>query len=242
MLDQNITPPTAADRPSTGSACYDARPPQPDSAAAGRGTAAPYHLPTDVDEQFEAWGANCGPAALAALLGVNVARVRDACQPFPGYTNFASMLRAIQRLGVEAAVLRKDFKLHNLPLDSRRWHGRMSLIQWGGSWMKPGVHPGAALARTHWVAVRHEGEVVYDVNADYWLSIPQWEQFAKVIMAEVPRCDGTWSIRGSIIVRSPLPAVPIPSALPRPARSPSPSPRGDSPTPAAPAGGGGGAC
>jgi hypothetical protein len=37
-LTQNITPPTAADRPSTGSACCDARPPQPDSAAAGRGT------------------------------------------------------------------------------------------------------------------------------------------------------------------------------------------------------------
>lgn len=167
-------------------------------------TTLPFYLPPDVDEQHAAWGANCGPAALAALLRVPVAHVREACQPFPGYVSFAHMLRALGRLGVEHGVIRRDFKGVNTILDPAKWWGRLVLIQWGGAWLNPGVRPGAALCRTHWVAVTEESRSVYDVNAGDWLDGGEWRLLAKLIMREVPRCDGTWSVRGSIVVRSPL--------------------------------------
>jgi hypothetical protein len=163
------------------------------------------YVPPDVQAAYEAFGANCGPAALAAMLGRPVMDLRRAIEPFRGFMSFADMIRSLKSLGVEHVTMRKDFKLIGaLVADAHKWDGRLTIIQWGGKWLQPGVHPGAALSRTHWIAVRHSPELAYDVNAgEYggWLTFGQWGELAKAIMAEVPKCDGQWSARSTILVR-----------------------------------------
>lgn len=159
-----------------------------------------FYVPPDTIEAYDVWGANCGPAALAALTRRTVMSLREHCQPWKGYLSLASMLGALWSVKVAHHVHRRDFKLTGKAHDPTRFGGRLSLIQWGGPWLREGIHPSAALCRTHWVAVRHRPLCVYDVNADDWQDPEDWEYVARTIMAEVPRCDGTWTVRGSILV------------------------------------------
>ena len=159
-----------------------------------------YYLPPDTTEAYDAWGANCGPAALAALTRRPVMGLREHCQPWKGYLSFAGMLKALRSVGVGHLVVRRDFKTINETGTVERYPGRLSLIQWGGPWLRAGVHPGAALCRTHWVAVQHNPRAVYDVNSGDWQDFDEWVHVARAIMRETPRSDGTWQIRGSILV------------------------------------------
>jgi len=65
--------------------------------------------PQDVDAAYETWGASCGPAALAALLGLDLEHVREAVSnggEFRGYMNIPMMRAALERLRVPYLVLR----------------------------------------------------------------------------------------------------------------------------------------
>lgn len=166
-------------------------------------TESPLYVPTDAAEAYDAWGATCGPNALAAALGRPVMSLREAMHPYKGYTAFAGMTRALDRLGEPYAVLRKDFR--RLDVDASAWSRRLTIVQWHGSWMTPGVHPGAALSRTHWVAVDHATRLVYDVNAGPtgdggWFGMEDWKRLAATIMVEVRGCNGDWSARSTILV------------------------------------------
>lgn len=156
-----------------------------------------YYVPTDLDAAYEAWGCNCGPAALAALLGVECEAVRAL---FPGfekrrYVNPTHMLQALLQLPGRA-----DGTINSR--NPQRPEFGLLFVQWGGPWLKPGVPIGAAYRHTHWIAV--DGEAVFDVNADTWVSRQDWEDpqsgVAAWIMSHVPRCDGTWSVRTAISV------------------------------------------
>jgi hypothetical protein len=169
---------------------------------------APY-IPPDAEEAYNAWGATCGPAALAAILARPVMSLREAMQPYKGYTPIADMRRALDRLGVSYRVLRKDFVVQGGSINPRcpSFVGRLSIIQFHGSWMNAGVHPGAALTRTHWVAVNHDEESIYDVNAGPtgdggWMSFADWDHIIVPMIGDTKRgWDGKWSVRSTILVR-----------------------------------------
>jgi hypothetical protein len=89
-----------------------------------------HQLPPILSDTFEAgdaWGANCGPMALAAVLGLpTVGAVREFVRPFHGFMNPTHMRTALDRAGARHSDV--DPPLRNLGLvriqsapPSRRW-------------------------------------------------------------------------------------------------------------------------
>lgn len=122
--------------------------------------------PPDVEDAHRLWGANCGPAALAAMIGLPLAEVRHCFPDFPGYTNFTLMQAAL------SLAHRIDYWV-----GMQRWpgpgHYGVLQVQIEGPWTDIGVPPAAALPHTHWVAVEGDG-LIYDINAG-WLTREQWD-------------------------------------------------------------------
>lgn len=98
------------------------------------------YVPTDVDEQHDSWGANCGPAAVAALLGREVAGVRELFEPWPGYTNPTLVKRALERAGRRVTKSTEQEVQQGL-----------GFVQFEGPWERGGAR--AAYRHTHWVAL-----------------------------------------------------------------------------------------
>jgi len=171
-----------------------------------------YH-PPDVARASESWGANCGPAALAAACGLALCDVFEAVSDpppagslsfvgrrFRGYMSIRQMREAVRSMGGHVADV-----LHNVsPKDfAERFPARwpddrvLACVLWGGPWV--GTR-GEAVHR-HWVALRMAdpagegtGLWVYDVNAMHRViertyhgteSPPRWSE------AMVVR-DGGW--------------------------------------------------
>lgn len=159
----------------------------------GRGTRSPYPAPPDIDAAHEAWGANCGPAAIAALLSLSLADVRPHLGDFERrrYMNPTHVREALRSLGWSAT---------NATADDRWPHTGLAFIQWEGPW--PNV--AAAYRHTHWVAVR--GPWLYDANADEWAARWWWEgQVAPVLAKDIRRCTGTWYVRTGFELDQQLP-------------------------------------
>lgn len=129
---------------------------------------APDYLPTDVLAEYESWGANCGPGAIAAVLGLDVKDVRRLVQPFRGFMNPTEVMRAFRTAG------RKPEKI-----DRPRTAG-LAYVQWKGPWEKGGAR--ACYAHTHWIAYRVYSPSrvdFYDVNAGKagdWLWEKHWSE------------------------------------------------------------------
>jgi hypothetical protein len=164
-------------------------------------------LPTllDVDQAIDGWGANCGPAALAGALGLQLSDVRAAVSEdgiFRGYMSITNMREAMRRLGV---VVERDWQK---PLNGflARTNGSPILccIAWGGPWSSV---PRAAAKHRHFIVYRN-GFVgskgpgwVCDVNVDGgWCLASEWKE--KLLPELLPeRGDGTWTIQWAAQVR-----------------------------------------
>lgn len=153
-----------------------------------------FYRPTDVQAANDSYGASCGHAALAALLGREVCDLwlsESAIFNGKSYVSAPMMEAALRdvRPGAWNPVAR-DFPVRGLVL-----------IQFEGSWLRPGVPFGAALARTHWVAVESAPvggdavQFVYDINQDGWMPRKNWQEqtFPKLLELH-KRCTG-WHVR-----------------------------------------------
>lgn len=159
----------------------------------------------------EEWGANCGPGALAAVLGVTLDAVRPHLTGFDRkrYTNPTMMREALDSLGVdyEWSVRRRAY----LP----PVYG-LARVQWDGPWTKPGVPAAAAYRHTHWVAGRLSSneQQIFDINAicvGGWISFSQWQrQLVPWLLKQVePKATSDWWFTHLIEVRS---ATTVPSS------------------------------
>lgn len=153
----------------------------------------------DIDAASESWGANCGPAALAGALGLQVSDVRAAVSEagkFRGYMTITAMKAAIAKAG--AAIEMQWTRPPNGMLTQTDGSPIICCIQWGGPWSKV---PRAAATYRHFICYRHGwiGELgpgmVCDVNAPMgWLTASEWK--AVLLPELIPkRGDGTWSIQ-----------------------------------------------
>jgi hypothetical protein len=139
--------------------------------------------PTDIDEALAEWGATCGPAAIAAALGVSIGSTRrlvcdldDRGEPlrFKGYMGIRELRRALERAGVTISASGSV-----VPPDALLKHAQcpcVAMVQWSGSWDEV---PRAAAAYRHVIALARAetGEqFVFDVNDDDWNPRPFWEK------------------------------------------------------------------
>lgn len=140
----------------------------------------------------DAWGFNCGPGALCAVLRLTPAELRPTLGDFEskGYTNPTLMAEVLRAHGVR-----------HTPVYRRDEPGRCSLnfglmrVQWAGPWTRPGVPMAARYRQTHWVAVA--GDEVFDINAmcvGGWIGRLEWESklVPWLIREACPKGCGEW--------------------------------------------------
>lgn len=121
--------------------------------------------PSDFDTAHDEWGANCGPASLAAALDLKLADVREAVSEggrFRGYMSITNMRAALHRLGIRHESVPPCGLFDD-------WTA-LVCVQWEGSWSSS--HKAAACKR-HWVARR--GQLLYEVLANEWMPMAEWE-------------------------------------------------------------------
>ncbi|RTL16304.1 MAG: hypothetical protein EKK55_24455 [Rhodocyclaceae bacterium] len=139
------------------------------------------YAPADVDWASVRWGANCGPAALAAVLECDVGPLKPQFPQFPhrAYTTLTQMKEALGSRGrlFSARQLRRADGVLPAALPTYT----LVQVQWTGPWTEPGANPRWAYTHTHWIATVGERrdpranplfpadprEWVYDVNADH---------------------------------------------------------------------------
>ena len=165
---------------------------------------APRFTAVDAERAYDEWGANCGPAAVAAITG----RTLDEVRPFLGDFERKRYTKPTLMWAILDAV---DARWRRLgpPLD---WplHG-LARIQWHGPWTRPGVPPRAAYWHTHWVAASRRGDEigVFDINAlgngSGWCSLSDWSGRLVPWLLEQyePKADGGWSITHAVEVTHP---------------------------------------
>ncbi len=161
----------------------------------------------DCERAHVEWGANCGPTALACIMGMTLEQLRPSMGDFERkhYTNPTLMLEALNNVGARFTVR------VGAPLEWPKWG--LARIQWEGPWMAKGVPVRARYRHTHWVGACTKGKSVgiFDVNAmnngSGWVSLYDWgELLVPRIIAEcVPRANGEWHITHTIDV---VPVVP----------------------------------
>lgn len=156
---------------------------------------------TDLDRANAEWGCNCGPGALAGLLGLTLDEVRPHLNGFEakGYTNPTMMFAALTSLG--ASWFRVE------PATWPRFG--LARVQWEGPWTAPGVPMRARYRYTHWVAGLAGGNGadsgVFDINsrcglsgesADLcWCSLGDWAAtVVPALVAGYKRATGRWHI------------------------------------------------
>ena len=152
--------------------------------------------PDDAERAYQEWGANCGPAALAAIMGMTLDEVRPHLIGFDAkrYTNPAMMNEALRSIGRPWEKIGAQWPKYGLVR-----------VQWEGPWTAPGVPIRARYCYTHWIG--HEIGVntcgVFDINAigncTGWCERGDWETvIIPAILAMYPRASGKWHITHAI--------------------------------------------
>lgn len=169
---------------------------------------APKFALDDLDRANEEWGANCGPGALAVILGLTLDEVRPLMGDFEQkhYTNPTLMLDSLLRSG-------RTFQYRSGHLGRSAWpHSGLARIQWEGPWTKPGVPARVAYRHTHWVASYRSTSnpdyniAIFDINAlgngSGWTNETSWVITLAPWIIEncAPKGDGGWHITHSIEV------------------------------------------
>lgn len=160
----------------------------------------------EAEAASNAWGCNCGPAAVAAIMGMTLSEVRPFMGEFErkSYTNPTLMWQTFDRIGRpwrKAGAVWPRFGL--------------ARIQWEGPWMQQGVPIGARYRHTHWVGswkTTERGHGIFDINATYngtgWCSFEHWvESLVPHITHHVPRANGKWHVTHGVEIE------PIPLAV-----------------------------
>lgn len=155
----------------------------------------------DAERAHREWGANCGPGAIAGILGMTLDELRPHMGDFESkrYTNPTLMWEVLRRLNVEFHVTKE-----------KRWPTfGLARIQWEGPWTRPGVPARAAYRHTHWVGVNgrlRDNIGIFDINAigngSGWCSLADWSELLvpELLRECVPRASGAWNITHSVEV------------------------------------------
>lgn len=151
--------------------------------------AAPLFVPWDIEVAHINFGANCGPAAFAAVTQREVCRVMQYFPHFPErcWTNLTQMVRAFGDAGYTTRV-------EKCAAPSRG----VALVQWLGPWTEKQFFSRWSLFHTHWVGIHDDW--IFDHNDCRWQTLTEWSVGTGArLIAEVPRATG-WRIKYGVEV------------------------------------------
>jgi hypothetical protein len=182
-----------------------------DPAASATQPIAPRFTLADADRAHDEWGANCGPGALAAIMGMTLDEVRPHLIGFDykRYTNPTMMFDALKSIGAKYRSAALGYAL--TPDDFIGWprYGLVR-IQWEGPWTRPEVPMRARYRYTHWVGGQggRSSYGVFDINCmnngTGWCSLQDWTRvIAPHLISQYPRASGKWHITHSIEIKQP---------------------------------------
>lgn len=147
----------------------------------------------EADAAYEQWGCNCGPGAIAAIMGMRLDDVRPLMGDFEKkrYTNPTLMWEVLDRIGRPWRKVGREWPRFGL-----------ARIQWEGPWSEPGQNPRWGYRQTHWVASwisEDRGHGIFDINmtgnGTGWGSREHWEQIIVPLLVEAtPRANGRWHV------------------------------------------------
>lgn len=161
----------------------------------------------DAHRANDEWGANCGPGALAAILGLTLDQVRPHIPGFEAkrYTNTKMMVAALKSLGARFTT-----QVHSPSTWLWPRYG-LARVQWDGPWMKPNVPERARAGKTHWIGacMRGRNDVgIFDINCinngSGWVSFADWNGIlVPVLTKAIKRASGDWHVTNAIEVERP---------------------------------------
>lgn len=137
----------------------------------------------DSHRAFEAWGANCGPHALAVCLNLSLDQIRLHLGDFE---KKRYMSPTMMKLAVYAAGWTFTPR-HSLPA-----HGLVR-VQWHGPWM---ANARWAYGYTHWIHCCQDERSdfhIFDVNGGWRPQVRWQDEVATAIMRSIKRSDGKYS-------------------------------------------------
>ena len=164
-----------------------------------------WRVPADRLAASDKWGANCGPAAIAAACGLDLADVKRAvgkgkARRFSGHMGIPDIERACREL--ERPITRSSSKPG--PINSWPREGVcVAMVQALGPW---DGNPFEAAKRRHLVAARWYSGIdvelwrIYDVNDGRWLPSIVWSQLLMTPLRELWPDSRGWRIswRGTL--------------------------------------------
>lgn len=173
---------------------------------------APRFTVAELEAANSLWGANCGPGALAAILGMTLEQVRPHLGDFErkGYTNPTLMYAALKS-AIPCRYHTKNLRTAGkAPWDWPRYG--LCRVQWEGPWTEPGVPMRARYRHTHWIGCAAESNDnigVFDVNAlgegaTGWVSLANWKTILVPWILEscVRRASGGWHLTHAIEIET----------------------------------------
>ena len=138
------------------------------------------------------WGANCGPGALAAIMGMTLDEVRPHLGNFERkhYTNPAMMNEALRSIGRPWKKIGAVWPCYGLVR-----------VQWEGPWTNPGVPMRARYRYTHWIGaeIGRNSVGIFDINCvnngTGWCALNDWSSMVVPWLVEhYKRASGKWHI------------------------------------------------
>lgn len=168
----------------------------------------------DANHAHDEWGCNCGPAALAAIMGLTLDQVRPLMGDFEHkrYTNPTLMFASLDRAGAKwkCQKLGSGFGIDKIDHLSFPKFG-VARIQWEGPWTKPSVPIRVRYRHTHWVGAQQgiAGVGIFDINCCHngcgWTPFEAWRDVLVPWLLDVcePGADGRWHITHSVEVERP---------------------------------------
>ena len=150
----------------------------------------------DAQAAYDAWGCNCGPGALAAIMGMSLDEARSHLIGFDAkrYTNPSMMNAALRSIGRPWRKIGAVWPSYGLVR-----------IQWEGPWTQPGVPMAARYRHTHWIGaeIGKNGVGIFDINCinngSGWVSFEDWSgTVVPWLLGENPKASGKWHVTHAI--------------------------------------------
>lgn len=162
----------------------------------------------DADRTYDEWGSNCGPGAIAAIMGLTLDEVRPHMGDFERkrYTNPTLMWATLQKLGAKFSYRGGDLGRENWP------DYGLARVQWEGPWTATGVPIRARYRHTHWVGTSKRPTTIgiFDINCmnngSGWVDVSDWVGIVVPWLLSMcePKASGQWHITHAVEIKRPL--------------------------------------